>query len=390
MNVDDRIERRLDYETAASALVDVEALSPAAHVESPVGRGPAIERLLDALEPALSGSVPPSVYVYGPKGSGKSAVVSALFEELATHSGPPRAIQTSTRAVEPTLPGFVYVDARRASTQFGLYHAAFDAISDESVPEHGIGTDELVGSLRDAIDARFDLVVAVDHTNEPETVDAATVVEWLTDVSGRIVPVCLGRDPLDAIEWDSDASVAFEPYRRHVLVELLTSRCSTGLGRDAFSHDQIRELAEWADGDAHDALAAITGAAINAERAGASTVRPTDLDAGIDAVPKPCAALGRVLALSQSRRRLLYELVSLPDEDRASVSAATATIASRPAVDLSVSTVRRVLYELADAGLLNRVTARRSSGKGRPPSRLVPQFPTLAFSGLFDRSQRSV
>jgi len=77
--------------------------------------------------------------------------------------------------------------------------------------------------------------------------------------------------------------------------------------------------------------------------------------------------------------------VSLSDDDRASVSAATETIASRKAaVDLSPSTVRRVLYELAaDAGLLDRVTARRSDGKGRPPesARPVPRFPTLVFSG---------
>jgi Cdc6-like AAA superfamily ATPase len=385
VNIDDRIERRLGYDAGAGVLVDLDAVSPVSHLESPVGRGPAFEQLLDAFSPAFSGSLPPSVYVHGPKGSGKSAVVSALFDRLAAHSGPRRAIQTSTRAVEPTLPGFVYVDARRASTRFRLYHETLTEVGDDPVPEHGIGTDELAAALRGAVQTGPDVVVAVDHTNEPETADAATVVEWLTDVSGHIVPVCLGRDPPEAIEWDADASVAFEPYRRHVLVELLTSRCSTGLGRDALSHDQIRELAEWADGDAHDALAAITGAAINAERAGASTVRPTDLDAGIDAVPKPCVALGRVLALSESRRRLLYELVSLPEAARESVSAATETIASRPAVDLSASTVRRVLYELADAGMLDRVTVARSDGKGRPPSRLVPKFPTLVFRELFDR-----
>ena len=49
------------------------------------------------------------------------------------------------------------------------------------------------------------------------------------------------------------------------------------------------------------------------------------------------------------------------------------------------TTVRRVLYELADAGLLDRVTVARSDGKGRPPSRLVPRFPTLVFRELFDR-----
>ncbi|WP_050031964.1 Cdc6/Cdc18 family protein [Halorubrum halophilum] len=390
MNIDDRIERRLGYDVGAGVLVDIDAVSPVSHSGSPVGRGPAIERLLDVFEPAFAGSLPPSAYVHGPKGSGKSAIVSELFERLASHSGPRRAIQTSTRAVEPTLPGFVYVDARRASTRFRICHATLDAISDDAVPEHGVGTDEVAESLRDAIATGPDLVVAVDHVDEPETPSPTTVVEWLTAVSDRVVPVCLGREDPAVIDWDPDEAVAFEPYRRHVLVELLTSRCSTGLGRDALTHDQIREISEWADGDAHDALAAIVGAAITAERAGASTVRPEDLDAGIEAVPRPGVALGRVLALSESRRRLLYELVSLPEADRASVSAATETIASREAVDLSPSTVRRVLYELADAGLLDRVTARQSDGKGRPPSRLVPRFPTLVFRELFDRSSWSV
>ncbi|GAB3693376.1 Cdc6/Cdc18 family protein [Halorubrum pallidum] len=385
MNIDDRIERRLGYDIGAGVLVDLNAVSPVSHVDSPVGRGPAFERLLDIFEPAFSGSLPPSTYVHGPKGSGKSAIVSALFDRLAAHSGPRRAIQTSTRAVEPTLPGFVFADARRAATRFRLYHAALDAVSDEPVPKHGVGTDELAEKLRSAMRTGPDLVVAVDHANEPETPDAATLVEWLDDVDGDIVPVCLGRQSPDAIEWDPAESVGFEPYRRHVLVELLTSRCSTGLGRDAVSHDQIREVSEWADGDAHDALAAITGAAITAEREGASTVRPRDLDAGIDEVVKPGVALGRVLSLSESRRRLLYELVNLPESDRSSVSTATETIASRPTVDLSASTVRRVLYELADAGLLDRVTVARSDGKGRPPSRLVPRFPTLVFRELFDR-----
>lgn len=385
MNIDDRIERRLGYDVGAGVLVDPDAVSPVSHTASPIGRGPAIERLLDVFEPAFAGSIPPSAYVHGPKGSGKSAIVSTLFQRLASHSGPRRAIQTSTRAVEPTLPGFVYVDARRAPTRFRLYHAALDAVSDDAVPEHGIGTDELTESLREAVDVRPDLVVAVDHVNEPETPTATTVVEWLTAVSDRVVPVCLGREDPAEVEWEPSEAVAFEPYRRHVLVELLTSRCSTGLGRDALTHDQIREISEWAEGDAHDALAAISGAAVTAERAGASTVRPEDLDAGIGAVPRPGVALGRVLALSESRRRLLYELVSLSDDDRASVSAATETIASREAVDLSPSTVRRVLYELADAGLLDRVTARQSGGKGRPPSRLVPRFPTLVFRELFDR-----
>ncbi|WP_141212506.1 AAA family ATPase, partial [Halorubrum sp. Hd13] len=143
MNIDDRIERRLGYDAGAGVLVDLDAVSPVSHVDSPTGRGPVFERLLDVFSPAFSGTLPPSAYVHGPKGSGKSAVVSALFDRLASHSGPRRAIQTTTRAVEPTLPGFVYVDARRGSTRFRLYHDVLSTIGDDPVPEHGIGTDEL-------------------------------------------------------------------------------------------------------------------------------------------------------------------------------------------------------------------------------------------------------
>ncbi|MFW5917317.1 MAG: AAA family ATPase, partial [Halorubrum sp.] len=210
MNIDDRIERRLGYDVGAGVLVDLDAVSPVSHLESPIGRGPAFERLLDVFSPAFSGELPASTYVHGPKGSGKSAILSALFDRLAAHSGPRRAIQTSTRAVEPTLPGFVYVDARRASTRFRLYHAALAAVADEPVPEHGVGTDELGDDLRDTVRTGPDLVVAVDHTNEPETPDATTVVEWLAAVSDGITPVCLGREPPAAIEWEPDASVAFD------------------------------------------------------------------------------------------------------------------------------------------------------------------------------------
>lgn len=386
MKIDDRIERRLGFGTDAGVVTDIDAVSPVSHPDSPTGRGPLLERLLDALDPALAGSLPPTVYVHGPKGTGKSAVVTALFDRLAAHgSRARRGIQTSTRAVDPTLPEFVHVDARTAPTRFGVYHDVLAAVSDEDVPEHGIGTDDLADSLRETVRTGTDVVVAVDHTNEPETPTAATVADWIASVTDRIVPLCLGRDPPAEIAWTPELTIEFDRYRRHVLVEILTSRASSGLAHDALTHDQLRELAEWAAGDAHDALAVIMGAAIHAERDGMTTLRPTDVDAGIDAVPKPCVALGRVLALSESRQRLLYELVSLPEDDRASVNAATEAVARADAIELSASTVRRVLYELADAGLLDRVTVQRQEGKGRPPSRLVPRFPTLVFRELFER-----
>lgn len=386
MNVEDRIERRLRVDGDAGVVRDLAGVSPVAHVDEPTGRGPVLERLLDALDPAFAGARPPSLYVHGPKGAGKSAVVGALFDRLVDRGGRGRrAILTTTRAADPRLPAFVTVDARRARTEFGLYRETLEGIADEPVPEHGVGTGDLRDRLAEAVEATGDVVVAVDHVGENGGHGAAEAAAVLTGVSEDVVPVCIGRDPPADLDWTPETTVSFEAYRRHALVDVLTSRVSSALARDAVSHDQVREVAEWAEGDAHDALAATFGAAAAAEAADHGTVTGADLDAGVAAVPRPGVALGRVLALPANRRRVLYELVGLAESERASVGAATEAIAAADGVDLSPSTVRRVLYELADLGVLERVRAESSVGKGRPPSRVEPRFPTRVFATLFER-----
>ena len=85
----------------------------------------------------------------------------------------------------------------------------------------------------------------------------------------------------------------------------------------------------------------------------------------------------------------MRELLAIDDEDRESVTATTDAIAAAPDIDLSAGTVKRFLYELAETGIVERVTVERQSGHGRPPSRLEPRFPTLVFERLYDlRSDR--
>jgi len=101
MDIETRVRRRRDG-GRREGLIDLEALSPVAHVPEPSGRGPTLERLLDHLDPALDGRLPPNAYVYGPFGAGKSAVVRALFDHLAglsTASG--GVVQTTTRGRTP-------------------------------------------------------------------------------------------------------------------------------------------------------------------------------------------------------------------------------------------------------------------------------------------------
>jgi hypothetical protein len=78
-------------------------------------------------------------------------------------------------------------------------------------------------------------------------------------------------------------------------------------------------------------------------------------------------------------------LVDTDDDQRASVDAAATAIAAAPTVDLSEGTVKRLLYELAELGIVERVSDDRSlDGSGRSPSRLEPRFPTRVFARLHD------
>ncbi|WP_049916967.1 Cdc6/Cdc18 family protein [Halogeometricum pallidum] len=384
MRLTDRIDRRRRRGDGSRHPVrDLSALNPTHHLEEPVGRGPTLERLLDRLDPAFDGRLPENLYVHGPKGAGKSAVVSALFAHLAaTTPGRRGTIRTTTRAAAPAVTEFAAVDARVAPTEFALLRTVLAAVADDAVPEQGVGTAALRDRLRAELDRSRRLVVAVDHVGEPGTPDLADVDAAFEPVADALSYAAVGRDAPESA-GTADATVEIPAYERHALVDVLTERVSDGLARDALGHETVSEVAAWADGDAHDGLAALFGAAAAAVDDGAARVGPSHVDTGCDAVPAECCSLGRVLALSASRQRVLASLVSLNPADRSSVTAAADAVAADASVNLSANTVKRVLYELAESGLVRRVeTAADGDGPGRPPTRPEPNFPTAVFERL--------
>lgn len=382
MNLSERIARRQQTDREPRLVLDYDAVNPTVHRREPTGRGPVLEQLLDHLEPTFDGVLPENLYVWGPKGTGKSAVVTALFSHLSEMTGRPSStIFTSTRAGSLRSIEYVYVDIRTASSDFALYHAVLDALVDDSVPKHGVGTEELRSRLqREVSGGNQRVVLAADHLGEPETRSFGTVEALFSSVEIPVSLVGIGRDRPGTIDADS-MTVRFPPYRHHALVDVLTGRISNGLARHALTHEQVRDVAEWADGDAHDALAALFGAADQAMVVGHDSISTTDLDEGMEAVSRPCVSLGRVLALSENRQRVLRRLLDLDADERSSVQAATEHVSA--SVDLSTATVKRILYELAESGIVRRVTIEGTEGKGRPPSRLEPRFPTTVFERLF-------
>jgi Cdc6-like AAA superfamily ATPase len=367
---------------------DFEALSPLTHPAEPVVRGPIFEQLLDHLDPVFAGQLPPNAYVFGPQGSGKSAVITALFKQLNKLSTETRSvIHTTTRARTPRSPGFVCVDARETTSEFAFYHAVLDALVEEPVAKHGISTNELRVRLHDVLrGSHGGIVVAVDHIGEPNSIDVDELLELFTVLSGNASWIAIGRaDPGETDVTEHTAtSIHVEPYRQQMLVDMLMSRASTGLAQQALDYDGARRIARWAEGNAHDALAALLVAVDLANRTGPTRLTTADIDAATDEVPRPCVSLGRVLSLPANRQVVLRKLVDLDPDDRASVTATTEAIGSKPTVDLSAGTVKRFLYEMANIGIVDRVKSDTAGGRGRPPSRVELRFPPTAFRRLYD------
>ena len=389
MDLGSRIRRRQQSGDGTRVVLDYHAISPVAHVDDPTGRGSVLERLLDYVDPVFGGRIPPNAYVWGSPGSGKSAVITALFARMnRSRSLSDSLIHTSTRGGTGTTPDLVYVDARDASTEFRLYQSLLDGVLAESVPEHGVGTDTLRTRLDEyLVPHNHSVLVAVDHVDERGTQSLGAIADSFEAFDGSLSWVAVGRQSPSALAEAvrPPEHIEVPAYRDPVLVDVLTTRASAGVARQAVEHEQLRRIAAWSDGNAHDALCVLFAAADEAATEGMSRLRERDLHTAMDGIPRPCVPLGRVLALSDNRRLVLRHLIAIDDEQRASVDAAATAIAAASGVDLSGGTVKRLLYELAEAGVAERVTSDRSlEGSGRSPSRLEPRFPTRVFRRLYD------
>jgi Cdc6-like AAA superfamily ATPase len=389
MDLTTRIRRRQQRGTDQPVIREYEAISPVAHVDEPVRRGPTLERLLDHLDPVFEGRLPANVSLSGPPGAGKSALITALFARLAElPPGSSAGIHTSTRAqTMPAAPAIVYVDTRLTDSPFGFYHALLDALVTESIPEQGLKTEALRRRVHELLhSADQQAVVAVDHVTEADRLDPSTLEDLVSPVEASLALVAVGRKPPGEIEEGLHCSEYIEipAYRKNALVDVLAARSSDGLTQGVVGPEQFQRLAGWADGNAHDALAALFAAAHRVETTGRDQIEEEELTAGIAAVPQRSVALGRVHTLAQNRQLALRQLVDLPEPPLESVNSAADAIADSAGIELSAKTIERFLYELAEDGIIHRVPTSSSPGAGRPPSRLDPRFPVPVFRRLFD------
>lgn len=369
MDIKDRIDRRRVTQQDDHLVVDGDVLTPVTHLREPVGRETVLKALLDALDPVFEGELPDDVAVVGPRGTGKTAVTEALLTQLDRHlGGGGTAIRTTTRSGDHAQIRFVSVDCRRATSVFKFYRTLLDALTAEQVPARGIGTDALRTRLEEALaDANTRAIVAVDHLFEQGTPAPDEIRSYLEPIEDSVAVLSIGRE---APDWTAD-TITVDPYSERSLLPIISERASRGLASDALDHEQARTIAAWANGDAHDALAALTVAAGYAERADADGIDESHVAEAIDHVPANGVHVGRILALPDNRQTVLHEL---PEAPAGPISEVAEDVAGH--CSLSPGTVERFCYELTDLGILERVPLDHS-GVGRGPSTVQPRYPPL-------------
>jgi Cdc6-like AAA superfamily ATPase len=382
MDLAERIARRRTRRTEDRLVVDWDALNPAVHLPEPIGREAVFEALLDALDPLFDGALPGNVYVWGPGGSGKSAIVSVLMSTLAQELSSQRPLYTATRGESGLAEArFVYLDARQASSEFRLYRQLLDELRTEAVPERGVSTDGLFEGIEAELATARGALVAVDHLGEPASV-ALEALHGFLEPFDDVAWLGIGRTPPRELPFPIPETQVHVPAYSYELVNVLTVRGTRGLSR-TLDHVHAQRIAEWADGDAHDALVALFVAALSAEADGETHLRDADVEAGMESVPDDGVPIGRVLALSDTEQHVLRALLQLPAEADRSIDATAERIADRAGTDLTSATVKRLLYELAQSGVLERRAV--PSGRevvGRQPSMVTPNFPVTLFEHL--------
>ncbi len=382
MDLTERIERRRTRSSRNELVVDRDSLNPAVHLSEPVGREALFEAFLNAIDPLFDRAVPPNTYVWGPSGSGKSAIVTALLWALDSELSGTDPFYTATRggSDHPDV-RFVYLDARRARSRFQVYRELLDDLLVESVPKRGVSTETLRGRIGSVTSKSEAVLVAVDHLGEPTTVDLADLHSFFEPFE-NLAWIGVGQTPPGELSFPMPEQQIHVPEYTHEVVDILTVRGSRGLSH-TLDHAHAQRIADWADGDAHDALAALFVAAATAETDGATRIRDADVDAGIAAVPPGSVPIGRVLTLSQNERQVVEQLLALSLDDEVRIEDAAALIADR--TDLTDATVKRLLYELAQFGVLERREVPVGTRiTGRKPSGVALNFSTELFTALTD------
>jgi len=256
-----------------------------------------LQQLSSYLSPIEEGREADPASIFGPTGTGKTAAAEELLRQLRKS-----VVDLDT----------ILIDCWNNHGRFQVLRELLELVN---APTHDLRQDR---TSRDEMLARFrehkdDLCVVV--LDEVDQLDDEGVLRDLWQTDGVCLLFIANReddfygtldDRLQSRLLTSQV-VKFEPYGVDALTDILRSRASAGLARDAIRTAELRTIADTARGDARVAIRGLKNAAEAAEHRGTRRIGQEDIKG---AVPKARAEIRQKTKSKLIRhQRLLFEII---------------------------------------------------------------------------------
>lgn len=330
------IKSRLEEGTQDTVFRDKSLLNPDKVIDEDriVGRDRQLDDVVNALQPALRGSRPPNLLLYGPSGTGKSLIINAVCQQIEA-----LAVNQGDRF------GVIDINCQTISTHdravYRLVENAADSVGvDPGVPQTGVSTDHKLSRLYEILDEKLDSGIIIldeidlltgrmrDQRSEPgysKLLYQLSRTAQVGEIDSRISVAALTNDPRFMENLDGRAESSFNPedvtfpdYDANELRSILTYRRDAY--RDGVLGDDVVPLsaahAAQNHGDARKAIDLFRKAGELTDRHGDDTVREDHVREAQEEAARD-RTLTQMRGLSAQKKLALYStaVVSVFNDD---------------------------------------------------------------------------
>lgn len=265
-------------------------------------RSAEVSYLADTLRPVITGEgFPEQSLLCGPSGAGKTCIARHVLTQLEK--------ETSDVATQ-------YVNCWEDHTAFRTLYRLVEGIgSTVNIHRRSTPQDELVERLRSYDDGDYVVILdEVDQLGEKSLLYEFNSIRNLTMVliANREEDVFRSLDPRLRSRLQNCARISFGSYSIGELVAILEDRVQWGLKPDAVTQEHLELIADYAAGDARQAINILHKAARNAERHECDQLTETIIE---DAVPEARAQIQQKTTEKLTQhQQVVYEIIEAAGE----------------------------------------------------------------------------
>ena len=237
------------------------------HPDEPVGRDAEVKQIADAVRPLTRRKKPENLLVHGPAGVGKTTCVKHVFDRLESES--------SARSV--------YINCWQYNTRSSLLTQLLIELG-YPAPRKGKPVDELLSKIREWLDKKRDVAIALDEFDQLEQrteviYDLQMLNEEAENQIGIVMvsnhhPSKLQLDPRSRSRLNCHTR-QFKPYTANQLKNILERRVEQAFRPGTVPNEVTKAIAEKVaenSGDCREALETLLRAGRRADREGIQTL----------------------------------------------------------------------------------------------------------------------